>query len=93
MFKRILVPLDGSSLAEAILPQVQELARTLGAELFLVRAVAAHVFPGGDPTEGEVDAEQPQVLAVQAQPEVPGDAGVHDPPPLPGSGLGGQLRP
>jgi len=52
MFKRILVPLDGSSLAEAILPQVQELARTLGAELFLVRAVAAHVFPGVDPRAG-----------------------------------------
>ena len=58
MFKRILVPLDGSSLAEAILPQVQELARTLGAELFLVRAVAAHVFPGVDPTEQEVDVVQ-----------------------------------
>jgi nucleotide-binding universal stress UspA family protein len=58
MFKRILVPLDGSSLAEAILPQVQELARTLGAELFLVRAAAAHVFPGVDPTEQEVDVVQ-----------------------------------
>jgi nucleotide-binding universal stress UspA family protein len=55
MFKRILVPLDGSSLAEAILPQVQDLAKALGAELFLVRAAAAHVFPGVDPTEGEVD--------------------------------------
>jgi nucleotide-binding universal stress UspA family protein len=55
MFKRILVPLDGSSLAEAILPQVQGLAKALGAELFLVRAAAAHVFPGVDPTEGEVD--------------------------------------
>ena len=55
MFKRILVPLDGSSLAEAILPQVQDLAKALGAELFLVRAAVAHVFPGVDPTEGEVD--------------------------------------
>jgi len=58
MFKRILVPLDGSSLAEAILPQVQELAKALGAELFLVRAAAAHVFPGADPTEEEVDVVQ-----------------------------------
>jgi len=58
MFKRILVPLDGSSLAEAVLPQVQELAKALGAELFLVRAAAAHVFPGVDPTEGEVDVVQ-----------------------------------
>ena len=58
MFKRILVPLDGSSLAEAVLPQVQELAKALGAELFLVRAAAAHVFPGVDPTEEEVDVVQ-----------------------------------
>ena len=58
MFKQILVPLDGSSLAEAILPQVQELAKALGAELFLVRAAAAHVFPGADPTEEEVDVVQ-----------------------------------
>ena len=58
MFKRILVPLDGSSLAEAILPQVQDLAKALGAERFLVRAAAAHVFPGVDPTEQEVDVVQ-----------------------------------
>ena len=58
MFKRMLVPLDGSSLAEAILPQVQDLAKALGAELFLVRAAAAHVFPGADPTEEEVDVVQ-----------------------------------
>ena len=58
MFKRMLVPLDGSSLAEAVLPQVQELAKALGAELFLVRAAAAHVFPGADPTEEEVDVVQ-----------------------------------
>ena len=58
MFKRILVPLDGSALAEAVLPQVQDLAKALGAELFLVRAAAAHVFPGADPTEEEVDVVQ-----------------------------------
>jgi nucleotide-binding universal stress UspA family protein len=55
MMKRILVPLDGSSLAEAVLPQVQELAKALGAELFLVRAAVAHVFPGADPSEEEID--------------------------------------
>jgi len=54
MFKKILVPLDGSSLAEAILPQVIELARALGAELLLLRVAIAHVFPGADPTEEEV---------------------------------------
>src|SRR4051794_22754313 len=39
MLARILVPLDGSSLAERALPYVRWLART-GAELLLLRAVA-----------------------------------------------------
>ena len=54
MFKKILVPLDGSPLAEAILPQVTELARALGAEVLLLRVAIAHVFPGVDPTDEEV---------------------------------------
>lgn len=54
MFRKILVPLDGSALAEAILPQVTELARGLGAELLLLRVAIAHVFPGMDPTAEEV---------------------------------------
>ena len=58
MFKRILVPLDGSPLAETVLPQVQELIQALGAELFLLRVTTAHVFPGVDPTAGEVDVVQ-----------------------------------
>jgi nucleotide-binding universal stress UspA family protein len=36
--KSILVPLDGSELAETVLPNVVELARTLGLEVVLVRA-------------------------------------------------------
>ncbi|OGQ78568.1 MAG: hypothetical protein A3F90_01055 [Deltaproteobacteria bacterium RIFCSPLOWO2_12_FULL_60_19] len=36
--KRIVVPLDGSKLAELALPQAAELARTLGLEIVLVRA-------------------------------------------------------
>jgi len=58
MFKRILVPLDGSPLAAAILPRVQDLVRALGAELFLLRVTVAHVFPGVDPIEKEVDVVQ-----------------------------------
>ena len=49
MFKRILVPLDGSPLSEAILLQVTELARALGAEVTLLRVELAHAFPGADP--------------------------------------------
>jgi nucleotide-binding universal stress UspA family protein len=54
MFRKILVPLDGSALAEATLPQVTEMAKGLGAGLLLLRVAIAHVFPGMDPTEEEV---------------------------------------
>lgn len=38
MYKRILVPLDGSALAEAILPQIQRLTRGTDPDLILLRA-------------------------------------------------------
>jgi nucleotide-binding universal stress UspA family protein len=58
----ILVPLDGSALAEAALVSAIELARERGAKLLLLRAAEAHTFPMADPTESQVaavrDAEQ-----------------------------------
>ena len=36
MFKKILVPLDGSELAAKILPQVEDLAKTYQAEVTLI---------------------------------------------------------
>jgi nucleotide-binding universal stress UspA family protein len=39
MYKRIVVPLDGSTLAEKALDQAKDLARQNGIPLFLVRAV------------------------------------------------------
>jgi nucleotide-binding universal stress UspA family protein len=52
---KILVPLDGSALAEAALPTAIELLadRPL-ATLRLLRAVAASALPGGDPVEAQV---------------------------------------
>ena len=41
MFSKILVPLDGSELAEAIIPYVGRFASTLGAELVLFSALDA----------------------------------------------------
>ena len=41
MYRRILVPLDGSPLAEGVLPHVQELARSIGAEVVLLRVAFA----------------------------------------------------
>jgi nucleotide-binding universal stress UspA family protein len=44
MYKRILVPLDGSALSEAVLPNVQSLAQALDAEIILL-----HVIPEPSP--------------------------------------------
>lgn len=42
MYKKILVPLDGSALAERILPHVQAIAKGTGADVYLFRAVPRH---------------------------------------------------
>ncbi|MBI3780410.1 MAG: universal stress protein [candidate division NC10 bacterium] len=42
MYKRILVPLDGSKLAEQILPHVKTIAKATGGKAVLVRAVPVH---------------------------------------------------
>ena len=52
----ILVPLDGSVLAEAALRPAVDLARDYQAKLVLVRAAEARAFPIVDPTEAQVDA-------------------------------------
>jgi nucleotide-binding universal stress UspA family protein len=52
----ILVPLDGSRLAEAALAPAMELAECSAARLFLLRAAQAHTLPGVDPTDAEVKA-------------------------------------
>ena len=44
-FERIIVPLDGSKLAECVLPHASGLSRALGAELILVRSYDPR-FPG-----------------------------------------------
>jgi nucleotide-binding universal stress UspA family protein len=46
MYRAILVPLDGSSLAERALPYAQHLTRASAARLLLVRAALAHTIPG-----------------------------------------------
>ncbi len=51
MYKKILVPLDGSPLAETILPHAQALAKSEGAEIVLLRVAAdpAAEFAFSDP--------------------------------------------
>ncbi len=51
----LLVPLDGSELAEAALAKAAELAAVIQEpKLLLLRAAEAHTFPGADPTEAQV---------------------------------------
>ena len=54
MLSRILVPLDGSPLAEAVLPRVVELATLRKAEIVLLRVALAHAILGSDPVEAQV---------------------------------------
>jgi nucleotide-binding universal stress UspA family protein len=42
MFKKILVPLDGSKLAEKILPRVEKMVRYCQAEVHLIRVVVSY---------------------------------------------------
>lgn len=56
MYHTILVPLDGSSLAECALPNAERLARAAGARMLLVRATTARGVPGGDPAEAQARA-------------------------------------
>lgn len=39
MYKKIIVPLDGSKLAEGVLPHVREMARCLGCEIVLLQVL------------------------------------------------------
>lgn len=50
----VLVPLDGSLLAETALPKAAELARAGDGHLLLIRATQAHTLPGLDPSEAQV---------------------------------------
>jgi nucleotide-binding universal stress UspA family protein len=53
MYKKALVPLDGSPLAEAILPHVEELARPFGTTVLLLQVVElVHMV---DPNKATID--------------------------------------
>ncbi|HEX8968922.1 MAG TPA: universal stress protein [Chloroflexota bacterium] len=69
MLNRILVPLDGSALAEQALAYAAELSRPTGATLLLVRAAYAHTLPGVDPRErkaGAIDEAEEYLSATAA---------------------------
>jgi len=67
--ERILVPLDGSMLAEAAIDAALDLGRDTRPKLMLVRATEAHALPGADPTDEQVAVvhEAEQYLAAVAE--------------------------
>lgn len=69
MFERIIVPLDGSELAEAVLAQVRRILFHQDAEIILVRAVPV-------PAGAEEAAELADILQAQADKYLGGIAGV-----------------
>lgn len=44
MYKKILVPLDGSELSEGVLPHVNALAKCMGSQIVLLRVITAPVY-------------------------------------------------
>lgn len=44
MYRKILVPLDGSEISEAVLPHVATLAQCTGAQVILLRVIAQPVY-------------------------------------------------
>ncbi len=56
MFRTILVPLDGSPLAERALPFAEELARATGGNIVLVRAAWARTVADADWIEAQAEA-------------------------------------
>jgi nucleotide-binding universal stress UspA family protein len=62
MYQRILVPLDGSTLSEAVLPHAEKLARALDVEIVLLH-VDASPAPTFDPHESLL-APQPEEVKI-----------------------------
>lgn len=70
MYRRLLVPLDGSSLAEEALPHALNLARRFGSELVLLRVIISPyaivapdlVLAGTDPNLPELNQQAQQYL-------------------------------
>src|SRR5262245_11738778 len=58
-FEKILVPLDGSELAEAILPALKPLVRRVGAEVILVQIAPYPAVPGPTAYVPVVEFEEP----------------------------------
>ncbi|NUQ37497.1 MAG: universal stress protein [Caldilineales bacterium] len=66
MFSKILVPLDGSPLAERALPYAISLAQKYGAEIHLLQVIATPAWSW----QGEMVAESPELIEMVKQREL-----------------------
>jgi len=76
--KRVLVPLDGSELAEAALTAAVDLARPAGGTVILVRAAQSRVRPGVDPVTAQIEVVQDAELYLAAVKDRVAKQGVQD---------------
>jgi nucleotide-binding universal stress UspA family protein len=73
MFKRILVPLDGSGLAEAVLPTVKAIAQAFASEITLLRVVSPPNLVSGTRDFAEIyismfdEMQQEAAIYIEAQ--------------------------
>jgi len=68
VFKKILVPLDGSDLADKVIPQAEDLAKSFNAQLVLLTMCSEEVGeigPGSPELKSEVVARLPMVKYLQ----------------------------
>lgn len=72
----ILVPLDGSELAERALPYAERLAGKAGRKVILVRSVHVRTLPGRDPSDAQVKAIDDAERYLASIASRLGDAGV-----------------
>ncbi|MBI2002430.1 MAG: universal stress protein [candidate division NC10 bacterium] len=67
MYKKILVPLDGSGLAETVLPHAAALARAMGAEVTLVSVVHFLLGASGAKLDAVPEAAAERKAALKAE--------------------------
>jgi nucleotide-binding universal stress UspA family protein len=68
MYKKIMVPLDGSELAECVLPHVESIAKGCSVpDVVLIRVVEPVVLPAGTGSDGSVIFNEEEAARVRSQ--------------------------
>jgi nucleotide-binding universal stress UspA family protein len=75
MYKKILVPLDGSKLAECALPHAESLAQKYGATLVLMSVISPASLTGRSPADMQIFQESLDTRREEAQAYLKGLAG------------------